>query len=72
MPQHSAEPTHASKLDVSKFYSQNKLRSRLRNCFKFPRAENRALYKDILISFKISQYLIYAPLSIFYASLRPA
>jgi hypothetical protein len=68
MPQHSAEPTRASKLDVSKFYSQNKLRSRLRNCFKFPRAENRALYKDQYFI----QYLIYAPLSIFYASLRPA
>jgi hypothetical protein len=43
MPQQSAEPARASKLDVSKFYT-------LRSCFKFPRAENRALYKDILIS----------------------
>jgi hypothetical protein len=47
MPQHSSEPTRASKLDVSKFYAQ---RNRLRSCFKFPRAENRALYKDILNS----------------------
>jgi hypothetical protein len=47
MPQHSAEPTYASKLDVSTFYA---LKKRLRSCFKFPRAENRAIYKDILIS----------------------
>jgi hypothetical protein len=47
MPQHSSEPTRASKLDVSKFYAQ---RNRLRSCFKFPRAEDPALYKDILIS----------------------
>jgi hypothetical protein len=25
-------------------------KKRLGSCFKFPRAENRALYKDILIS----------------------
>jgi hypothetical protein len=45
MPQHSAESTRASKLDVSKFYAQ---RNRLKSCFKFQRAENRAPYKDIL------------------------
>ena len=38
---------------------------KLRSCFKFPRAENRALYKDILISI-ISQHfnIIMQPVNI--------
>jgi hypothetical protein len=46
MPQHSAEPTRESKLDVSNFMHKKPFKK----LFKFPRAENRVLYKDILIS----------------------
>jgi hypothetical protein len=38
---------HKLKLDISKFYAWETI---FKNCFKFPRAENRAFYKDILIS----------------------
>jgi hypothetical protein len=55
------------------FLNEEKKRSCFkRSCFKFPRAENRALTKIFYFNFLITQYLIYAPLSVFYESLRSA